>query len=161
MVYLWLHLLAFAVYFGATAAVPLICLPMAAAEAEPRRRLGVLAGFLRVYDPLTIAALGVVLMTGAYSLTDFKDALRQDFFRQMGGALAWKLAWFFVLVNVAAYIAFGIGNRLVRRHHEGEEIDPAWLDSMMSRLRASSTLVLFLCALIVWIALGMTRGVQV
>jgi len=160
MFYLWLHLLSFSIYFGATAAVPLICLPMASAESEPRRRLGVLAGFMRVYDPLTIAVLGIVLMTGAYSLTGFKDALRADFFRQMGGMLMWKLGWFFVLVNVAAYMAFGLGNRLVRRHHEGEEVDPAWVDSMIRRLRVSSVLALLLCALIVWIALGMTKGVN-
>jgi cation transporter-like permease len=111
---------------------------------------------MRIYDPLSIALLGVNLMTGAFAVTNYKAALGPAFFTRMGLALAWKLFFAFLLINLAAYIAFGIGHRLVSRVHWGEPLDAAWVDSMLKRLQASTILALFLLGVIVWIALGMT-----
>jgi uncharacterized membrane protein len=157
-VYLWLHLLAFAVYMGATVAVVLIGVPLARTEQDARRRLRVVAAFMRVYDPLTIAALGVLVMTGAFDLTLYKEALRAAFFERVGTVLAWKLFFAFLLINLAAYIAFGIGHRLVRSAEGDQPVDAAWVDSMLRRLRVSACLALALTALIVWIALQMNSG---
>ncbi len=157
-VYLWLHLLAFAVYMGATVAVVLIGLPLARAEEDAGRRLRLVAAFMRVYDPLTIATLGVLVMTGAFNLTLYKEALRAMFFERLGTVLAWKLFFAFLLINLAAYIAFGIGHRLVRCAEGDQAVDAAWTDSMLRRLRASAWLAVALTALIVWIALWMSPG---
>jgi hypothetical protein len=74
----------------------------------------------------------------------------------MGVPLAWKLFFAFLLINLAAYIAFGIGHRLVSRAHWDEPLDAKWVDSMLKRLQASMILALLLLGVIVWIALGMT-----
>src|SRR5262245_28386784 len=112
---------------------------------------------MRIYDPLTIAVLGVLLMTGAFNLTAYKAALQGLFFDRIGTLLAWKLLFSFVLIILAAYIAFGIGHRIVRRSDAGEPIDAAWLDSMIGRLRSSAILAIVLVAVIVWLALRMTH----
>lgn len=152
---LWAHLLAFAVYTGATVALVAIGIPVITAEAEALRRARLAAAILRVYDPLSIAALGVSIMTGAFSLTAYKAVLRGAFFERLGTPLAWKLFFTFVLVNLAAYIAFGIGHRVVRAVDAGEPPDATQLGAFLRRLRASALLALALVGVIVWVALGL------
>ena len=152
---LWLHVLSFAVYGGATLALVAFGLPALSSEEDPLRRARLAAAMLKVYDPLSIGVLGVSIMTGAFGLTAYKAALRGAFFERLGVALAWKLFFTFILVNVAAYIAFGIGHRVVSAVGRGEPPDAERLASFLSRLRSSSVLALILVAIIVWIALGM------
>ncbi len=152
---LWLHLLAFASYAGATFAVLVVCLPLADREQDPQRRSRLIADILRIYDPLVIAALGVIVMTGAFNLTTYKAALRQMFFERLGGVLGWKLFLSFLLINLAAYMAFGIGHRIVRRMEE--EVDPIWLESMLRRFRMSAIIALILTAAITWLALDIAH----
>lgn len=152
---IWLHLLAFATYTGATVAVLLICLPLANAEHDPERRLRLVTGTMRVYDPLTIAALGVLVMTGAFNLTGYKAALRELFFSRLGSVLMWKLVLSFLLINLAAYIAFGLGHRIVRTAEDPSLLDAAKLAKMLVRLRWSLWVALLLTAAITWVALGM------
>lgn len=152
---LWAHLVAFAVYTGATVALIVLGIPAIVSESDPVRRARLAAAVLRVYDPLSIAALGVSIMTGAFSLTAYKAALRGAFFERLGGPLAWKLFFTFLLVNLAAYIAFGIGHRVVRAVDGGEPPDAAQLAAFLRRLRVSSLLALTLTAVIVWVALGL------
>jgi hypothetical protein len=138
-------------------AVLLISLPMARSEEDVDRRRQLIVATMRIYDPLTIAALGVLVMTGAFNLTAYKAALQSLFFDRLGTLLAWKLLFSFVLIILAAYIAFGIGHRIVRRSDAGDPGDAAWLDSMISRLRSSAILAVILIAIITWIALHMTH----
>jgi hypothetical protein len=155
---LWAHLIAFAVYTGATAALITMGIPAIRSEDDPLRRARLAAALLRVYDPLSIAALGVAIMTGAFSLTAYKAALRGAFFAQLGAPLAWKLFLTFVLVNVAAYVAFGIGHRIVRAVDGGEPPDAAQLAAFMRRLQTSSLLALALVAVIVWVAMNLSAA---
>jgi uncharacterized membrane protein len=155
---LWAHLVAFAIYTGVTAALVLIAIPVIENAADPVRRAQLAAAILRVYDPLSIAALGVSVMTGAFSLTAYKAALRAAFFDRMGGPLVWKLFFTFLLVNLAAYIAFGIGHRIVRAVDWGEPPDEARLGSFLHRLRGSCLLALGLIAAIVWVALRLSAA---
>lgn len=150
----WLHLLAFAVYAGATAFV-LVVAASAGRTADPEARGRLMAATLRIYDPLSLAALGVAIMTGAFQLTAYKDALRGAFFERLGAALGWKLLLTFILINLAAYIAFGLGHRLVRTIDAGEALEAARLDAMTRRLAISTALALALVGMIVWVALRM------
>jgi len=152
---LWLHLLAFAVYTGATAAL-LALLPSGRRDADPHQHARFAAAILRMYDPLSIGALGVLIMTGAFCLTPYKDALRGAFFARLGTVMAWKLGLTFVLVNLAAYIAFGLGHRLVRAVDADEPVDPAWSAAVIRKLRIATVAALLLVAAIVWIAMRIT-----
>jgi uncharacterized membrane protein len=157
-IYSWLHWLSLALYVGATALLLLVVLPALWRERDDSRRLRRAAAFMRIYDPLSIGALGVLIMTGAFRLTVYKEALRGAFFAQMGRQLAWKLFFAFLVINVAAYVAFGIGHRLVGHAEVAEEVDPAWVRSMLRRLAVATALVLALTALTVWLAFSMPPG---
>ena len=154
---LWFHLASFGAYAVATAIVAFVSLPRARARSDASARLKSIAAAMQIYDPLSIALLGVNLMTGAFAVTNYKAALGPAFFSRMGAPLAWKLLFAFLLINLAAYIAFGIGHRLVSRVQWDEPLDAAWVNGMLKRLQASTLLALILLAIIVWIALGMTQ----
>ena len=144
---LWLHVLAVTAYGGATLALWLMVLPAARALSDPAARRTVLARALRVYDPLAIAALGVLVMSGASNLTAYKEALRGDFFARMGWLLLWKLSCAFVLIMAGTYITFGLGHRVVRTEMAGEPVDSAWREGMMRRLAHACVVALALTAL--------------
>jgi len=150
---LWLHVLALVTYGGATLAVWAMVLPAAGAVADPSARRTFLARCLRIYDPLAIAALGVLVMTGATNLTTYKDALRGEFFARMGWLLVWKLALAFLVVMVGTYITFGLGHRIVRTEMAGEPVDPPWLDGMSRRLGYACLLAVILLAATAWLGL--------
>jgi uncharacterized membrane protein len=150
---LWLHVLALATYGGATLAVIMMLIPAAQAVADPVARRAVLVRGLRVYDPLAIAALGVLVMTGAFNLTAYKDAMRGEFFARMGWLLAWKLGLAFGVIMVGTYITFGLAHRIVRSQLLEDPVDAAWLDSMCRRLNYACILVLTLLAVATWLGL--------
>ena len=150
---LWLHVLALAVYGGATLALWVMVLPAAQAAGNPATARTVLARALRIYDPLAIAALGVLVMTGASNLTSYKEALRADFFDKMGWLLVWKLSLAFAVIMIGTYITFGLGHRIVRTEMAGEPIDAPWLASMTRRLAYACALALLLTELTAWLGL--------
>ncbi len=150
---LWLHVLALATYGGATLALSFMVVPAVKALSDPAARRSVLAWALRIYDPLAIAALGVLVMTGAFNLTAYKDALRGEFFARIGWLLFWKLGLAFAVVMVGTYITFGLGHRIVRSEFGGEPVDAPWLASMIRRLVFGCILALILTALTAWVGL--------
>jgi uncharacterized membrane protein len=152
---LWLHVLALAAYAGATLALLLMVLPAAGAVSDPVARRKFLARALSAYDPLAIAALGVLVMTGAFNLTAYKDALRGEFFARMGWLLAYKLGLAFLVIMVGTYITFGLGHRIVRMEMAGEPVDAPWLSSMSRRLAYACVLAVILTALTTWLGLDL------
>ncbi|HVN85661.1 MAG TPA: hypothetical protein VMW17_12535 [Candidatus Binatia bacterium] len=158
---LWLHLIGMGTYFGSTLAIVLFVLPMARAEDDPAARRRLLSRALRVYNPLVIAALGVMLMTGAFNLTSYKAALRGTFFAELGSVLIWKLSLFFVLMITATYSVFGLGHRLVRFEQWQEPVDAAKEDGIVRRLSSSLVVALLLTAAIAWLGLRLAHpGLQ-
>jgi uncharacterized membrane protein len=152
---LWLHIVALIGYGGATLALLVMVLPAAAAVSDPAASRKFLASALRIYDPFAIAALGVLVMTGAFNLTSYKDALRGEFFARMGWLLVCKLSLAFLVVMVGTYITFGLGHRIVRTEMAGEPLDVPWLASMRQRLLYACVLALLLTAATTWLGLAM------
>jgi hypothetical protein len=153
--YTGIHIAALIAYVAATVAVLVYAIPKARAETDPAGRLASAGRAMRLYDPFSIAALGVLVMTGAFALTGIKDALRERFFEQVGAMLAWKLFFTFLLIIVAAYLAFGVGNRLVGAAAQPVPPDAAWVASALWRIQIVTAMVLVLCAIIVWVAMAM------
>ena len=142
---LWIHLVATGLYVGATVALPVIAVPRARRVEDPLRRRRQIARVLRAYDPIAIGLLGVMLMTGAWSITGMKQALGGDYFETFGQFLAWKLGLAFFVLFFGVYVAMGIGHRIVREDDWSDEVDPEKLRSMMARLSGMS-----------WFTVGLT-----
>lgn len=155
---LWLHVLGLATYGGATLAVAILLLPAAAAIDDVALRRKSLARAFRIYDPLAIAALGVVVMTGAFNLTRYKEVLRADLFARLGWLLVWKLGAAFAVVMVGTYIAFGLCHRVVRAEALEDPVDAAQLTSMLQRLSFACWLSLALLAIATWLGLAIAHA---
>src|SRR5258705_11442154 len=93
----WVHLLAVAVYLGATLAVALVFLPAMEAVEDPALQRRVLARGLRPYNVLSLGALGVLVISGASGLTDMKAMLGREV-RRLVRALRGKLSVDFGLI---------------------------------------------------------------
>jgi hypothetical protein len=155
---LWLHLVSLAAYFGATLAFVLVMLPAVERIESHEERLQVLTAMLKRLNPLVIGVLGVLVMTGAFSLTAYKARLRSEFFTRIGEPLTLKLILAFFFINGVTYVAFGLGHRIVRAVEWGDPVPPDRLASMIRRMRSASILNLLLAAWIVWVALQIPAG---
>ena len=149
---LWLHVLSLVAYGGGTLALLIVILPAANAQGTALRH-SFLAHTLKFYDPLAVATLGVIVMTGAFNLTRYKEAMRGEFFSRLGWLLTWKLGLAFLVVMVGVYIAFGLGHRIVRAEMSGEPYDADQLESMARRLAFACVLNLILLSLTAWLGL--------
>jgi uncharacterized membrane protein len=158
---LWLHLLGLAVYFGSGVTLVVVLLPMAAQISAAPDKQRFLAQGLRLYNPLSIGALGVALMTGAFNLTSYKAMLGRRFFALLGGVLGLKLLLVFLLINVSAAVSLGMGHRIVRTELRGETIEPERLASLVKRMQIFTIIALALTAWIVWVSLNLTRIARV
>jgi len=152
----WIHVLALAVYLGTTLAVVLVFLPAVEAVDDPALQRRLLARGLRPYNVASVGALGVLVISGASALTDWKAALGPEF-----GRLLWrlvtKLSLTFVLINVATYFSFGLAHRLVRAELGQLPVDPDQQAAMIRRMRATAWIGVALAAWTAWVGLRLAR----
>ena len=149
----WLHLIALAAYLGAIVAFWVVLLPAAAKIETHQDRVQFLVRGLKLYNPLQVGALGILLFTGAFLLTDLKAAYRELFVQQLGYDLGIKLLVVFFLVIASVYQSMGIGHRFVRRLEGGDMATPQELDSLFYKLKTSSGLILMLTLITLWLGL--------
>jgi hypothetical protein len=150
----WIHLIATGLYLGSTLGIALFAVPRARRQVDLAARRKAVARVMRLYDPAAIALLGVMVMTGAWSVTGYKAALGEQYYASFGVGLAWKLGFAFLVVMSGTYVCFGLGHRLVRQDEWGEPIEEARLRSMLGRLSGAAWTTVLLTLATVWIAVG-------
>jgi uncharacterized membrane protein len=149
----WLHVVALIVYLGAVAGFWLIFLPSLSTIENHEQRSHFLARGLKLYNPLQVGALGIVLFTGAFQLTELKAAYREMFIKQFGFNLGIKLLLAFFLVIFSVYQSMGIGHRFVKRHEGGDPVNPQELAGIIRRLDSANWLILLFALLTLWFGL--------
>src|ERR1700751_4422267 len=149
----WLHLIAIIVYLGAIGGLWLLLLPSLSVIEKHENRANFLARGLKFYNPLQVGALGILLFTGAFQLTELKAIYREAFVKQFGYDLGMKLLFAFLLVIFSVYQSMGIGHRFVRRHEGGEPVTSQELESVVRRLRSSNWCILFFALITFWFGL--------
>ena len=153
MFYIWLHLIALIVYLGAVVGFWLMLLPATAGLDKHNDKVQFLARGLKFYNPLQIGALGILLFTGAFQLTELKAAFRETFIQQVAYTLGLKLLFAFLLVIFSVYQALGIGHRFVRRYEGGDVVSAAELESIVRRLKSANWAILLFTAITLWFGL--------
>ena len=149
------HLIAIATWIGATFLLGVLIetIGRRAADAVARRRR--FADIFQVYNPVSIGALGVVVITGAWSLTPYKEALGGGYFASVGSTLVGKLGLAFLLIIMATWISFGICHRIVRADQGALPVTDAGLEATIKRLRYAIWATLSVALFTYWVALGM------
>jgi hypothetical protein len=141
--------LALAVYLGSLAGLWTLILSPLPTIQNHIDQAKFLARSLKVYNPLQIGALGVLVLTGAVQITDLKAAYRELFTSELGATLSLKLALSFVIILLSTYQSMGIAHRFVKRCEEERPIAYQELESLTRRLRHSTLIILFLTLLTV------------
>jgi uncharacterized membrane protein len=155
MLYSWLHLIALIVYLGAVVGFWLMLLPSVSVLEKHEDKLQLLARGLKFYNPLQVGALGIILFSGAFQLTELKAAYRETFFKELAYPLFVKLTFVFFLVIFSVYQALGIGHRFVRRYEGGDMATARELDAIIKRLKGANWCILLLAAITLWLGMRM------
>jgi uncharacterized membrane protein len=148
------HLAALGLYIASCLYLLLVLLPSAVLAADARIQRRRLAAAFRILNPAAIGALGILLVTGAVRLTDIKAGLGPTFFAQIGLPLAAKLTLAFLVINIATYVAFGCGLRIVRAHQGDLPVDAPWQRRMLVRIAVATCLALGLTVLAIRVSMG-------
>ena len=151
------HVLALAVYLGATVALATVFLPAMDAIDDPALQRRACARGLRPYNVLSFGALLVVLATGWTAITDLKATFGAAF-----GNLIWLLAGklgltFLLIVLPASYLSFGLAHRLVRAEVGGLPVEAEKQRGMLRRMRGAAWLAVALTIWITWMGLRLTH----
>ena len=138
----WIHLLAFTIYLGSIVGIWVLGISAISTIKSHEEKTRFLAWSLKIYNPLHIGVLGVLVLSGAYQLTGLKAAYREDFLNQIGLPLAWKLGLSFVLIMLSTHQSMAVGHRFVKRFEAGEAILGEELQSVIRRLGTSSFMII-------------------
>ena len=149
----WLHLIALTVYLGAVIGLWMMLLPATWTLDNNKDKVRFLARALKLYNPIQIGALGILLFTGAFQLTDLKAAYRELFVKQLGYNLGVKLCFAFFLVLFSVYQSMGIAHRFVKRHEAGDTITSQEFGSIIRKLKSSNGLILIFALITLWFGL--------
>ena len=150
----FVHMVAVSVFLGATVMLGVAIETLGARAPDAFLRRQRYAAFFSAYNPLSIAALGVIVMTGAWSITPYKQGLGPAYFEQIGAALADKLTLAFFLIISATWVSFGICHRLVRADQGALPVTDAQLRGFLLRLRVAVWITVALTLATLWVATG-------
>ena len=153
----WFHLVALVVYLGAVIGFWFVLLPAVTSLSAHEERAHLLARGLKFYNPLQVGALGILLFSGAFQLTELKAAYRETFIQQLGVALAVKLTLAFLVVLFSVYQSMGIGHRFVKLYERGDTVNEQEINRVLRRLRGANWLIVPLVLLTLWYGLRL-RG---
>lgn len=117
----FLHTLAVAVYLGGTVFLGAVLIPVLRRRGLDAEGLQLLAGVLRIFHPVSLASLGLLVLTGAVALTPLKESLGPEYVPRLFGVLALKLLLVFILIMVSSYQFFALGPRFLRALPAEEE----------------------------------------
>ncbi|MBF8297593.1 MAG: hypothetical protein HW395_250 [candidate division NC10 bacterium] len=110
----YLHLVLALLYLSGMVFVGGFLIPAARRFGEGQRTLQSIAQVIKVVHPISLASLGLLIITGAAMLTDLKAALGGRYFSQLFSTLGPKLLVVFILALLNSYQFFGLGLRLTR-----------------------------------------------
>lgn len=153
----WLHLISLAVYLGTLTGLWGMVLPALSVIKSHEEQVMLLVRSLKVYNPLQTASLGVLILSGAFQLTELKAAYRELFLRELGATLALKLALAFVLIIFSTYQSMAVAHRFVRRSEGGETFSPQELRTVVRRLQNSTIVILLLAGVTLWLGVRLRR----
>ena len=140
----WVHLLALSVFLGSLAGLwSLILSPLPTIQ-NHKDQAEFLARSLKVYNPLQIGALGLLVLTGATQITELKAVYRGLFASELGATLVLKLSLSFVIILLSTYQSMGVAHRFVKRCEEESPVAYQEVQSLTRRLRHSTLIILLL-----------------
>ena len=161
----YLHLVVAFLYLSGMVFVGGFVIPAARRYQEARQTLQSIARVITVVHPISLAALGLLIITGAAMLTDLKAALGGRYFSHLFSTLGPKLLVVFILALLNSYQFFGLGLRLTRSMVDGAERQEGMTDGQVAaalvqvnRLQRCAWISAALGGAALYLGLAMGRG---
>src|SRR5262245_18972271 len=107
-----LHLLPWTVAVGVAFYFAFAAVPLANRFLSWEERLKTLKRHVKFYHVTFLLTMSLMVVTGAWRLTDYKIALGTQYFADVSTVLIVKLLIFFAVYLLAAYQSFGLGLRI-------------------------------------------------
>jgi uncharacterized membrane protein len=161
----YLHLVVAFLYLSGMVFVGGFLIPAARRYQEARQTLQSIARVITVVHPISLASLGLLIITGAAMLTDLKAALGGRYFSHLFSTLGPKLLVVFILALLNSYQFFGLGLRLTRSMVDGAERQEGMADDriaaglmLVGRLQRCTWIGAALGGAALYLGLAMGRG---
>jgi len=153
------HLIPWTIGMGSAFYFAFGAVPMANRTLAGEERLRSLRRNVKFYHVTFLLAMSLMVVTGAFRLTDYKIALGTQYFSDVSTVLIVKLLIFFVVYILAAYQSFGLGLRITGTGEQamGDEVAADLVDKTVSRMRSIAILNLFLMSATAYAGLMLSR----
>jgi hypothetical protein len=122
-------------------------------------RLQALRRTVKFYHITFLLAMSLMVITGAFRLTDYKIALGIQYFADVSQVLIVKLLLFFVVYILAAYQSFGLALRLTGQGAKAMEdhVPAEIVDAIVGKIRNIAILNLILMTAVAYVGLMLSR----
>lgn len=154
--------MAVTVYLGGTIFLGGVLIPVLRRRGLDADGFQILGGVIRIFHPVSLGSLGVVILTGAMALTPLKETLGPQFVPRLFWLLSIKLLLVFVLVLVSSYQFFSLGLRFLKNlpAEGGGHVEAVSAQGiqLVRRLQTWNLVAAAIGAFIVYLGLTMSRA---
>lgn len=153
------HLLPWALGMGSAFYFAFIAVPLANRLLEGEKRLEFIRWNIKYYSPFFLLMMSIVVVTGAWRLTDYKIVLGIQYFQDVSTVLIVKLILFMVIYLLAAYQSFGLGLRVTGQGKEAmaDSVAAGVVDTVFKKMRTIAIINLVLMSVTVYVGLKLSR----
>lgn len=144
---------------GAVFYFTFIAVPVANRLLEGEIRLKFIRWNIKYYSPFFLLMMSIMVVTGAWRLTDYKIVFGLEYFSKISTVLIVKLILFFIVYILAAYQSFGLGLRVTGQGDKAME-DPVaagLVDGVFSKMRWIAIINLILMTATAYVGLMLSR----
>lgn len=141
-------------FYFAFAAVPL-----ANKQLQGEERLVALRRHAKFYHVTFLLTMSLMVVTGAWRLTDYKIFLGMKYFNDVSTVLIVKLLIFFAVYILAAYQSFGLALRITGTGEKAmqDSVSAELVDGVVGRMRSIAILNLILMSATAYVGLMLSR----
>lgn len=154
-----LHLLPWTVAAGVAFYFAFAAVPMTNRYMQGEERLQALKRHAKFYHVTFLLTLSLMVVTGAWRLTDYKIALGIQYFADVSTVLIVKLLIFFAVYILAAYQSFGLGLRITGTGEKAitDAVPAALVESVIAKMRTIAIVSLGLMTATAYAGLMLSR----
>ncbi len=153
------HLVPWTIGMGAAFYFAFGAIPMAKRFSNEADRLRSLRSNIKFYHITFLLTMSLMVVTGAFRLTDYKIVFGTQYFHKVAYVLVFKLLLFLVIYMLAAYQSFGLGLRVTGTGKQAmeDQVPAELVMDVAKRMRWISILNLLLMTIAGYLGLVLSR----
>lgn len=153
------HLVPWTIAMGAAFYFAFVAVPLSNKFLQGEARLNFLRRNVKYYSPLFLLAMSMMVVTGAWRLTDYKIIFGTGYFSEVSTVLIIKMAIFMVIYILACYQSFGLGLRITGQGEKAMEdkVEADLVDRAILKMRMISIVNLILMTGTAYVGLMLSR----